>query len=156
EGSYGRCELSRPFGIDFPSQNAARFHFLIEGRCWLYTSSVGWIPLEAGDVALFPHGTRHVLSDEKRMPKKSIDELPLEEIGERPYRLREGGGGTRALLTCCSVKFENPAVHPLVELMPPLLLLRRAASSDPVLPMLLDAMADEVRGQRIGSATVMT
>lgn len=156
EGSYGRCELTRPWSIDFPSQNAARFHFLIEGNCWLYTSSVGWIPLDAGDVAFFPRGTRHVLADEKRMPRKSIDQLPLEEIGERTYRLREGGGGARALLTCCSIKFENPAVHPLLELMPPLLLLRRAARGDLVLPMLLDAMAEEVRGQRVGSATVMT
>ena len=82
------------------------------------------------------------------MPKKSIDQLPLEEIGERTYRLREGGGGARALLTYCSIKFENPAVHPLLELMPPLLLLRRAARGDPVLPMLLDAMAEEVRGLR--------
>jgi AraC-like DNA-binding protein len=156
EGSYGRCELSRPWGIDFPSESAARFHFVVEGRCWLHTSSSGWIPLEIGDVALLPHGISHALSDVAKAPNKTIDELPLEPIGDRVYRLREGGGGAKTLLTCCTVKFENPAVHPLIELMPPLLLVRAAGTTDPVLPLLLDAMADEVRGERMGSATVMT
>jgi len=154
--SYGRCELTRPWGIDFPPQGAARFHFVATGECWLHTSTLGWIPLHAGDVVLLPHGTGHALADAAEGRTKPIDEFPLEEIGDKTYRLTAGGDGTRALLFCCSVSFEEPAVHPLLELMPPALLVRGAAADDPSLHVLLDTMAAEVVAQRVGAATVLT
>src|SRR4051812_2374699 len=43
--SYGRCELTRPWGIDFPPQAEARFHFVAEGDCWLRAPSREWIHL---------------------------------------------------------------------------------------------------------------
>src|SRR4029450_12092985 len=36
-----------------------------------------------------------------------------EQVGETTYRMRVGGTGTRALLVCCAVGFEEPSVHPL-------------------------------------------
>jgi AraC-like DNA-binding protein len=155
-GSYGRCELAKPWGIDFPAQSEARFHFVALGRCQLHAPGAGWVPLEGGDIALFPHGSEHALSDSTHGRRKPIDSLPRVEIGEHTYQLREGGSGPKTVLACCSIHFENPAIHPLLELMPPLILVRGAASKDPVLPSLLDAMADEVLGRRIGAATVMT
>src|SRR5258708_3502677 len=41
--SYGRCELGRPWGIEFPSETAARFHFVAAGECWLRTPNADWI-----------------------------------------------------------------------------------------------------------------
>jgi len=154
--SYGRCELTRPWGISFPPQGPARFHFIAVGECWLNSEALGWIALHAGDVVLLPHGTGHALADTADGRTKPLDEFPLEEIGDRTYRLNGGGGGARALLFCCSVSFEEPAVHPLLELMPPALLVRAAATDDPALPALLETMAGEVVGQRVGAATVLT
>jgi AraC-like DNA-binding protein len=153
---YGRCELTRPWGIELPPQSAARFHFVAEGDCWLRPPTGEWIPLHAGDVVLIPRGTGHALADTARGRTKSIDKLPLEEIGDRAYRLRAGGRGARTLLCCCSVSFEEPALHPLLELMPPALLVHGAGNDDPTLPLLLDTMASELSQQRIGAATVMT
>ena len=154
--SYGRCELTSPWGIDFPAQNAARFHFVARGNAWLHSPEGEWIPMQSGDVALLPLGTRHRMADAVRRATKAIDDFPLEEIGDRSYRMRAGGGGSQALLFCCSVSFQEPAVHPLLELMPPLLLVRGAASADSTLPVLLDTMAGEVLAQRVGAATVLT
>ncbi len=154
--SYGRCELTRPWGIEFPPQTAARFHFVAAGEGWLHASSLGWTPLLAGDVALLPRGAGHSLADVARGPTKPLDEFPLEAIGDTTYRLRGGGGGSRALLFCCTVGFEEPAIHPLLELMPPALVVRGAATDDPTLPALLNTMADEVVAQRVGAATVLT
>jgi hypothetical protein len=53
------------------------------------------------------------------------------------------------------VNFEEPALHPLLELMPPVLLVCKAALNDLALPTLLDLMAEEVMAQRIGGATVL-
>jgi AraC-like DNA-binding protein len=154
--SYGRCELASPWGIEFPAQSEARFHFVAAGGCWLHTPDQKWIQLHAGDVALLPQGRGHALTHKPRGKTKSIDELPLDEIGDRTYRLRAGGAGAQTILACCSVIFRQPALHPLLELMPPTLLVRGAAVADASLPVILDAMGDEVLAQRIGAATVMT
>ena len=154
--SYGRCELTRPWGIDFPPQAEARFHFVAAGDCWLHTPSREWIQLQAGDVALLPRGTGHALSHKPQGKTRSIDDLPMEEIGERTYLVLAGGGGAQTILVCCSVSFSEPALHPLLELMPPTLLVRGADAADASLAVMLSAIGDEVRTQRVGAATVMT
>jgi AraC-like DNA-binding protein len=154
--SYGRCELTSPWGIDFPAQREARFHFVARGNCWLRSPAQEWLPLEAGDVVLLPRGTNHALTDVVRRRTKAIDEFPMQEIGERTYLLAAGGAGARTVLACCSVAFAEPAVHPLLELMPPMLLVRGGATDDPALPALLETMADEVLSRRVGAAGVMT
>jgi hypothetical protein len=100
--SYGRCDLTRPWGIDFPPQQDARFHFVVEGACWLRVGKDKPTLLQSGDVALLPRGFGHSLSDSRSGQTKSLDELPLKEIGDRTYLLKEGGGGRRTTLVCCS------------------------------------------------------
>jgi AraC-like DNA-binding protein len=107
-------------------------------------------------MVLLPHGTGHSLSHSPRGRTKRLDSLPLEEIGDRTYKLKEGGGGRRTILVCCSVSFEEPAIHPLLELMPPALLVRGGAAEDPALPALLEVMAREATRERVGTATIMT
>jgi AraC-like DNA-binding protein len=153
--SYGRCELAHPWGISFAPQSEARFHFVVSGGCWLRASKRGWQPLHAGDIVLLPRGAGHALASDARGSLRPLEELPLEEIGERTYALQAGGSGAPTVLVCCSVGFAAPAAHPLLELMPPLLLLRGGAASDPVLPTLLDAMASEALERRVGAATLM-
>lgn len=156
DGSYGRCELSRPWGIDLPPVAQARFHFVVSGPCWLRAPKRGWMELRAGDVVLLPRGTGHALADKARGPVKPLEDMPLEEIGDRTYEMRAGGAGSQTILVCCSVGFDQPAVNPLLDLMPPMLLVRGGGAEDPVLPVLLDAMAEEVLAKRVGAATVMT
>lgn len=154
--SYSRCELTSPWGIEFPPQWDARFHFVVEGTCWLRRGARPPTLLQAGDVVLLPQGARHVLGHSRRGRTKSLTELPLKEIGDKTYLLQTGGPGSRTLLVCCSVSFEEPSVHPLLELMPSALLVRAGATDDSDLPMLLNLMAREVTMQRVGAATVMT
>jgi AraC-like DNA-binding protein len=154
--SYGRCELSEPWGIAFPAQHAARFHCLLEGGCWLQMAEPGVVRFDAGDVVLVPHGAKHALKGTAEAPATSIDDMPLEAIGREVYRLRAGGGGARSTLVCCSVEFEEPSVHPLLELMPLALLVRGGARDDPGLATILGLMAEEVTAPRLAAATVLT
>jgi AraC-like DNA-binding protein len=153
--SYGRCEFTRPWGVHFPAENAARFHFMVSGECWLQTEQLGWLPLTAGDAVLLPHGAGHAIADTAAGQTQPLEDFPLEEIGDRTYRLEAGGGGARTLMVCCTISFDEPALHPLLELMPAALVVHRAGALDATLPMLLDTMASEVVAQRIGAATVM-
>lgn len=153
--AYGRCELGRPWGLEFPPAQAARFHFVVDGECWLRTPEGPWIRLDVGDVVLLPRGTGHALADRPERPTRPIDDFPLETIGDRTYRLADGTG-PGAVLFCGTVGFEEPSVHPLLGLMPSYLRICADAGSDATLPALLTLMAEEVLGQRIGAATVLT
>ena len=153
--SYGHCRLTRPWGVEFPHDRTARFHFVIHGDCWLRTAEVGPVQLHTGDVAFLPRGVAHVLSDMPQGRTKPLAEFPSEKIGQKTYRLSAGGGGSQTLMSCCSVNFDEPTIHPLLELMPPVLLVQGGTAGDTMLPTLLDAMADEVMEQRVGAATVL-
>jgi AraC-like DNA-binding protein len=153
--SYGRCELERPWGIELPPQEQARFHIVVEGTAWLWGAGLEAIELGPGDVVLLPLGAGHALGDTAYGKTTPEAALPLQKIGDRTYRLELGGPGERTLLVCCSFSFDEPLIHPLLELMPRLLLLRRAAAEDPNLLRLLEAMAEEVSARRVGAATVM-
>jgi AraC-like DNA-binding protein len=153
--SYGRSELTAPWGIRIPFKEGVRFHFLAEGSCWMYTDSGAPIFLDEGDVVLLPRGTGHVIADKPNRRPRPLEEVGPELIGNSVYQLSAGGGGERSLIVCCTIGFEGPTAHPLIELLPEVLHVRQSEFSDPALPALLTMMADEVAQPQIGSATIM-
>lgn len=112
--------------------------------------------LQAGDLVLFPRGTSHLLSDQPRGHTTPLEQLPRERVNRTTNRLRNGGGGARTLLVCCSFALGDPAAHFLFELMPPALIVRDTATRDSAMSAFLDTMADEVMRPRPGAATIMT
>src|SRR5882724_3242826 len=155
--AYGHCRMRRPWGVDMPADGAARFHFVVSGVSWLRLPGSEPLRLEAGDAVLLPHGGVHAISDDPRRPTTPLNDLPRHKIGERAYRLEAGGDGEETVLSCCTLDFDEPSVSPLRDLMPALLVIRKATTvSDALIPPLLDALADEVMSPRMGSATVMT
>ena len=40
---YGRFRMKAPWGLSFPAQEAARFHFVAEKGCWLLNPDKEWI-----------------------------------------------------------------------------------------------------------------
>lgn len=153
--SYGRCELSRPWGIEFPAQRAARFHFIASGEAWLRTPDGAWVRAGAGDAVLLPKGARHALADRPNAPTTPIDAYDQEPIGDAIYHL-SNGGTPDAVLFCGSVGFREPMIHPVLELMPPYFKLCEASVQDAALEPLLGLMTDEVLAHRMGSATVLS
>jgi len=77
-------------------------------------------------------------------------------MGEKTYHLRAGDFGKPTLLFCGSMQFEEPSLQALLQLMPPVLLARGLGTRDTLMPALLEAMAEEVTGARVGAATVLT
>jgi AraC-like DNA-binding protein len=153
--SYCRTEVTAPWGIEIPAEDGAVFHFVVAGGCWLRTGSQPPQRLEAGDMVLLPHGAGHALVDVIDGPTQPVGTMARQPLGDRTYRLQGGGGGAGSLLVCCDLRFEHSAVHPLLQLMPEVMLLRAGEISDPSLVMLLETMAAELSAPRIGGATVM-
>ncbi|WP_312164058.1 AraC family transcriptional regulator [Phenylobacterium sp.] len=152
--SYGCCRLSAPWGVNFPKDGTARLHFIIEGACWLRVEGQEPMRLDAGDAVLLPKGTTHCLSDTEHGRTTCISDMPVRPIGDRVYRL-DGPAAATAVIACCNVRFREPCLNPLLELMPVVVSVA-GARSDPTLPALLAAMADEVLDQKIGAATVLS
>lgn len=153
--SYGHCRLAAPWGVAFPAEPAARLHLVVAGEGWLRLADRAPIHLGAGDAVLLPQGEAHLLADTPRGATRPLATFPQTRIGERTFHVRGGGDGVETVMACCSVAFGQPALHPLLALMPPVILVCRATAGDPMLPALLDGMADEVVGNRIGAATVL-
>jgi AraC-like DNA-binding protein len=158
---YGRYEMSGPWGFAVPPGSGARFHLVLEGGYWLRPRRSAPQQVGVGDVVLLPHGTGHVLADPAtgrappaRLPR--LDDLPLEQVGSATYRQRVPGPGPRSLAVCCVIDFDDAGGHPLLELLPDVLLLRGGAAADPALSRLLEAMAEEAGAHRLGEATVLT
>jgi AraC-like DNA-binding protein len=157
--SVGRYEMTAPYGLVVPPNAGARFHLVVEGGYWLAAANSSPVRMEAGDVALLPRGTGHLVYEhagEGDVPTWRLEEMPLDQVGEAAYRLRTRGRGPRSIVLCCILDFDMPSMHPLLELMPEVLLLRSGAAGDPSLSALLESMAAEMGAERIGAATVAT
>jgi AraC-like DNA-binding protein len=153
--SYGRSELTAPWGIAVPFREGVRLHAVIDGHCWIQARSLPPLLLEAGDVLLLPHGTEHTMSDEPRRRTRPLADAKPALIGNGTYELKSGGGGARSLIVCCTIGFEGPTANPLLELLPPVMHVRHDEHDDADLSALLAMMAREVATPRVGSATVM-
>lgn len=154
---YCHSELTAPWGLHMPCEDHAIFHFVAEGETWLERSGQDPIRLECGDFALMAAGIEHSVSSAIGADRRSVHELPYETVGGQAMLLRHGGAGTRTVLACGGVRFEDPAANPLVALMPDALVIRATECGQAqLLRQTLDAMGTEALNPRPGGTTVMT
>jgi AraC-like DNA-binding protein len=155
---YCRSELTAPWALALPARDGClSFHVLTAGRCWLEVEGGENVELDPGDLALVPHGRGHRLASDPGVPAPQIDELQHEYISDRYAILRHGGGGEPTTLICGAVRFDHPAAHHLVSLLPRVIQVRGART--PQLEWLdstLRLMAAEARELRPGGETVIT
>jgi AraC-like DNA-binding protein len=155
---YCRSELTAPWAIELPPfEECLSFHAVTAGRSWLMVDGADAVLLAAGDLALVPHGRGHSLSSEPGIPPTRIEALPHEHLTDRYAILRHGGGGARTNLVCGAVRFEHPAAHHLVTLLPRVIHVE--ASSSPQVEWIqssLRLIAEEAKALRPGGETVIT
>lgn len=155
---YCRSELTAPWALALPARTGClSFHVVTSGRCWLEVQGADHQRLEPGDLALVPHGEGHRLSSEPGTLAPRLDELQHERVSDRYAILRHGGGGAATSLVCGAVRFDHPAAHHLVKLLPRMI--HVGASSSPQMDWMqstLRLMAAEARELRPGGETVIT
>lgn len=151
---YVRCELTAPWGISFPAQEAARFHFIC-GDCWLRVADGDWIELKRGDAVLLPRGGAHALASAPGEKLSPLEAYSVEEVCHCVYDVCGGGRGKTTILFCGSLRFNMDAMHPLLRMMPDVMRIDALTASEPAIPHMLDAMAREVGASRVGSGGVL-
>jgi AraC-like DNA-binding protein len=155
---YGRCLLQKPWAVAFPSQRAARFHFVAQGGCWLRTQTSDWVRLNPGDAVLFPRGDFHIMASSPAVPVVDIDTLARRPVSENIYLVNgELGQGDAEpdVLFCGAMRFNLDPLHPLIAMMPDLMRAGDLAQRDPSVPVLLEAMEREIGLDRIGACGIL-
>ena len=155
---YCRSELTAPWALALPAAKVClSFHVVTSGRCWLEVEGAENRLLQPGDLALVPHGEGHQLSSEPGTAAPSVHDLHHEHVSDRYAILRHGGGGAATSLVCGAVRFDHPAAHHLVKLLPRMIHVE--ASISPQMDWIqstLRVMATEAKELRPGGETVIT
>jgi len=155
---YCSSEFTEPWALALPAmQGTLMFHVVTSGRCWLEVEGGDRRLLQAGDLALVPHGQGHQLASESGVRAAGLFDLPREQISERYEILRHGGGGAATRLVCGAVRFDHPAAHHLVTLLPRMITVEAWVSPETDwIQSTLRFMAAEARELRPGGETVIT
>ena len=155
---YCRSELTEPWGLAMPAMPGCLwFHVLLSGRCDLLADHFGPVTMTAGDFALISQGQGHLLRTAPAVDTPNVLELPHEMAGERYALLRYGGGGATCTLVCGVARFQHPAAHDLIRMLPPVIRVDScAALKSDWMQSTLQLMAAEARQQFPGGETIVT
>ncbi len=149
-----RSELAAPWGLTDDTA-AATFHIVETGRCVLTVSGVTET-LESGDLAVLPHGVAASFRDAPGRAAPPVADLLARYPPDASGVLRNDGSGPRTVLVCGGIVFDDAVPHPVLDALPPVLVLRGAMhDGTPWLANTLQFIACESRSGRPGAATVM-
>ena len=132
-------------------------HVVTAGRCFLEVDGLPARPLQQGDLALIPHGKGHIITSAPGLPASKLFEIPHELLSERYEMLRLGGDGEPAAMICGLFKFDDPAAHQLVGLLPKAIVVDAWSSPESEwIPSTLRMLSAEARAMSAGGETVIT
>lgn len=119
-----RADFHAPWAVKTRGfDGAGLFHAVVEGGCTLEVEGERPRRLEAGAVALLPHGDGHVMTSEHGLDPVSMASLAVDDDGT----MAAGGDGPRTVVVCGRVAFGEPGVHPLFAGLPRVLVLEPTA-----------------------------
>lgn len=155
---YCRSELSAPWGFSVPPMDGCLwFHVVTSGRGWLEVDGLEPRLLQSGDLVLVPHGEGHRIWSESGVAVPTVLELSHEYESDLYAILRHGGGGADTSMVCGGVRFDHPAAHNLVALLPRVIAIEAARSSrTDWVQSTIRLMASEAQELRPGGETVVT
>lgn len=155
---YCRSQLSGDWALAMPVlPGNMMFHVITAGGCWLQLEGAAPQRLEAGSLALVPHGRGHTLSSDPLLPAVPLFEAGVQTISERYEILQIKGEGVTTELTCGVMGFDQALGQQLIQQLPPLLLLDQLAPCDEQwLNGTLEFIACEARDLKPGGETIIT
>jgi AraC-like DNA-binding protein len=117
---YCLSDLGAPWGFQVDADDIAKFHLVLEGRCWLRVGGLEPVPLGPGELVILPRGQRHVMSDSLDSPVIWLDQLIADHPLDANARLHYGDGVPTRLL-CGGFALAGPVPASLLTLLPPVL-----------------------------------
>jgi AraC-like DNA-binding protein len=138
------------------AEHLIEFHVIKRGRCWGGIVGEPPVPLEPGDVLMFPQGDPHVLSSVPGL--RGAPDPKAYEFGERPLpvAVNAHGGGEPAEVICGFFGCDARPFNPLLATLPRTIHVRRRDSDDGAIAQLLKLAMGELAGTRSGRASVLS
>jgi AraC-like DNA-binding protein len=108
----------------FPaSDHLIPYHVVAEGTCFVWPLDGPAMPLEAGDIIIFPHGDGHVMSSAPgtpSAPEMSLYRRPTDQ--QLPFTVTMGeSGGTPGRVLCGYLACDARPFNPLLAALPPMI-----------------------------------
>ena len=155
---YSRSEIIPPFGVELPAGSPfLLFHVVISGQCWLQVKGVEPQLMKPGDFALVPHGDGHKLVSEIGFPTFNMYQVPRQRISDRYELITNEGDGAPSSMICVAARFDHPAAHQLIQLLPKFIYIEAWRSPHyEWIQSTLRLMAAEAKALRPGGETVIT
>jgi AraC family transcriptional regulator, activator of mtrCDE len=138
---YFRTDFFPEFGIQVPAYgHAARFHFIVQGSCYLSLASGTRVRLQVGDLAMVPRGAQHLLSSAETVTGEPLADVMSQAgfSGTGPFVVGCGVPTESCQLVCGHFTFADGADHPLLRSIPDLFHITPADGADQ--PMLDDVL----------------
>lgn len=157
---YFRTDFSPPWGTMVPPLGrAARFHYVIQGRCWIRVGDTQPVALATGDFVLVPNGQSHILSHAKSVQAPQLETL-LKEVGysgEGLFVIGCGDPAAATQLVCGHLSFGENADHAVLRALPALVRITNAERvRRPWFDKVLQLLVAQVFNSDPGSIAVVT
>lgn len=134
------------WSLDSSGSGRATFHLIARGSCWLHRPGVAPVPLQGGDLIVFPHDAVHVISAHEQRPAVAAHSGVIEGDGNGP--------ATRVV--CGYFDFDSPQANPLLAALPEVVHIRgETAATQDWLDMLLRLIAAESERDAAGRDVVI-
>ncbi|WP_461352811.1 cupin domain-containing protein [Bradyrhizobium sp. USDA 4454] len=144
-------ELGHPWHLELPARPYALFHYVSRGAATLALEQGQEIQMTEGDLVVITRGAPHVFySDRKAKPLRIID---IDRASSRFGVIRHGGRvKPHATMICGNFTVSRPLFGSVLELLPPVLLLKPTTDSgwlEAILRRMVSEFAIERPGQRV-------
>ncbi len=147
-------ELGHPWSLALPARPYAMFHYLSHGSATLALEQGQKVRMTQGDFVVLTRGEPHVIYSDRRTKP-----FPLLDLDRPPAHLgvvRHGGSAPPlSRMICGNFTVSQPSGGGVLELLPPVLLLKPAADGD-WLELILQRMVSDSAGERPGQRVALS
>jgi AraC-like DNA-binding protein len=144
-------ELSHPWSLELPARSDALFHYLSRGTATLTLEQGREIHMAEGDLVVVTRGEPHVIFSDRGT--KPFEILHLNRPPQNLGAVHHGGSAPPlATMVCGNFTVSRPLRGSVLELLPPVLLLKPAVDSawlEAILRRMVSESAVERPGQRV-------
>ena len=153
-----RCHFGAPWQLDHPAATTpgiAPYHLIVQGSAVLDVGGQRGIPLQAGDIVVFPRGDAHQLSLGDPADASPLHMLPGEHLLRE---MRNGGDGSATDILCGEFRFDVEADggRGLLATLPQVVIVRSAGQPNASsLRNLIAMLQAEAEAERPGSSAIL-
>jgi AraC-like DNA-binding protein len=149
-----RFELGHPWSLALPARSYALFHYLCRGSATLVLEQGRKYSLTKGDFVVVTRGEPHLIYSDRRT--KSLRILDVDRPPGHFSSVRHGGSAQpHSEMICGYFAVSQPSRGSLLELLPPVLLLKPTADNE-WLGLILERMANESALERPGQRVALS